>query len=156
MLGVSRSGYYKHLEIERKGTERNSKFHKAIHYVSSVHSKHSSHGYRWVAAYIRLHIDASISDGTVYKVFRYLDLKSMTKHQKHSKPRKIKDKYPNLIMDNWDTVDRPRQVIVSDMTVFNAGDHYYELTLYFDVFTKQILSWRLSQNVGTESHICMV
>lgn len=54
-----------------------------------------------------------------------------------------------MIFAHWDTVDRPRQVIVSDMTAFHAGNKYYELTMYFDVFTKQILSWNLTDRRGS-------
>lgn len=119
-----------------------------MNYVSLVHSEHPSHGYRWVAAYIRINYNQNLSDSLVYKAFRYLDIKAETKHRKRCKPRKIRDKHPNMIFDHWDTVDRPRQVIVSDMTAFHAGDKYYELTMYFDVFTKQILSWKLSDRRG--------
>lgn len=147
-LGVSRSGYYRYLDSKKEVSERSSQFRKALKYVASVHSEHPSHGYRWVAAYIRNSLDISISDGTVYKAFRHLEIQAKTKHRKRYRPRKIRDKYPNLIFDHWDTVDRPRQVIVSDMTAFHAGGRYYELTMYFDVFTKQILSWKLSDHRG--------
>lgn len=45
-------------------------------------------------------------------------------------------------------VDRPRQVIVSDMTVLKFWILYFELTFYFDVFTKEILSWKLAERRG--------
>lgn len=38
------------------------------------------------------------------------------------------------------TKDRPRQVIVSDMTAFKFWVLYFEVTFYFDVFTKEILT----------------
>ncbi len=148
MMGVSRSGYYKHLKLLESGQLRSEKLYQAISQVSIVHQSHPSHGYRWVAAYIRRNTDYSFSDGLIYKAFRYLGITSKTRHKRRYKPRKIKDKYPNLIFATWEKVDRPRQVIVSDMTSFHAGDRYYELTLYFDVFTKQILSWRLSNRRG--------
>ena len=34
------------------------------------------------------------------------------------------------------------------MTVLKPWIFYFELTLYFDVFTKQILSWKLSDRRG--------
>ena len=147
-MGVSRSGYYKHLHLEKAGKLRSEKLRYAVVLVSETHRRHPSHGYRWVAAYIRRNTDYSFSDGLIYKAFRYLGITSETRHKKRCKPRKIKDKYPNLIFSTWEKVDRPRQVIVSDMTAFHAGDRYYELTMYFDVFTKQILSWRLADRRG--------
>lgn len=148
LLGVSRSGYYKHIKAKKSHELRFRKFYDALQYVSSVHAAHPSHGYRWVAAFIRINYHQTFSDGLIYKAFRYLDIRSETKHKKRYKPRKIKDKHPNMIFAHWSTVDRPRQVIVSDMTAFYAADKYYELTMYFDVFTKQILSWKLSDRRG--------
>lgn len=131
-----------------KYPKRFEKLQYAIAIVYDVHRQHPSHGYRWVAAFIRRNMQFSFSDGTVYKAFKHLGLRSQTKHKRREKPRKERDKYPNLIFSTWETVDRPRQVIVSDMTAFHALDRYYELTMYFDVFTKQILSWRLADRRG--------
>ena len=52
------------------------------------------------------------------------------------------------VSTTWDTVDRPRQVIVSDMTVLRFWIFYFELTFYFDVFTKELLSWKLAEHRG--------
>lgn len=119
-MGVSRSGYYKW-----------------------------KNGYRWTAAFIRINYGFDISDNYAYKCFRYLGIKSETKHKIHQRPRKIKDKYPNLIFSTWETVDRPKQVIVSDMTTFKFWIFYFEVTFYFDVFTKEILSWKLAERRGS-------
>ena len=58
-----------------------------------------------------------------------------------------KDKFPNLIFTTWETVDRPRQVIVSDMTAFKFWILYFEVTFYFDVFTKESLQITQSMNL---------
>ena len=138
-MGVSRSGYYKWKS--RVPSERDINRENMIAMVKAVHEEHQSHGYRWTAAYIRINLDVFISDNYAYKCFRYLGIKSETKHQIHYRPRKEKDKYPNLIFSTWETVDRPRQVVVSDMTVFKCRYWYnFEATFYFDVFTKEILS----------------
>lgn len=141
-MGVSRSGYYKWKNREK--TERDIKREKLIEIVKEVHEKHSTHGYRWTAAFIRINYHYEFSDNYIYKCFQCLGIKSETKHQVHRKPRKVKDKYENLIFTTWDTVDRPRQVIVSDMTVFKFYIFYVEVTFYFDVFTKEILTPKYS------------
>ena len=56
-----------------------------------------------------------ISENYAYKCFRHLGFRAETKRKVHCRPRKEKDKYPNLIYSTWETVDRPRQVIVSDV-----------------------------------------
>ena len=70
------------------------------------------------------------------------------KHRIHSRPHKIKDKYPNLIYSTWETVDRPRQVIVSDMTMFHLRYTNFEVTFYFDVFTKEIITYKATEQRG--------
>lgn len=95
MMGVSRSGYYKWLRREPSSREINREFMVGV--VEDIHSEHPTHGYRWVAAYIRINLQLSISDNFSYKCFQYLGIQSQTRHKIHYKPRKVKDKYPNLI-----------------------------------------------------------
>ena len=147
MMGVSRSGYYKWKK--RLPSRRDLTREKMIELVKSVHERHRTHGYRWVAAYIRINEHIEVSDSYVYKCFRFLGVRSETKHQVHHKPRKVRDKYPNLIYSTWDTVDRPRQVVVSDMTAFRVWYMYIEVTFYFDVFTKEILTYKVAERRGS-------
>ena len=147
LMGVSRSGYYKWKKREK--SDRDIKREEMITLVAEVHEEHKSHGYRWTAAFIRINYGYECSDNYIYKCFRYLGIKSETKHQVHYRKRKEKDKYPNLIFTTWDTVDRPKQVIVSDMTTFKFWIYYFEVTFYFDVFTKEILSYRVAERRGS-------
>lgn len=150
LMGVSRSGYYKWKKRQSSSyrSTRDKTRAELVHIVSSIHEKHKTHGYRWTAAYMRINERIEVSDNFVYKCFRHLGIKSETKHRQHYKPRKIKDRYPNLIFSTWDTVDRPRQVVVSDMTAFKFWYYYYEVTFYFDVFNKEILSYQLAERRG--------
>lgn len=145
-MGVSRSGYYKWKK--REPSERDLNRENMIAAVKAVHEEHPSHGYRWTAAFIRINLQVELSDNYAYKCFRYLGIRAETKHKEHGRPRKERDKYPNLILSTWETVDRPRQVIVSDMTAFKYWIFYFEVTFYFDVFTKEILSWRVAERRG--------
>ena len=148
MMGVSRSGYYKWKSRDKSRRDVNRE--KMIALVETIHSEHKTHGYRWTAAFIRINHHVECSDNYIYKCFRYLGIKSETKHQERNRPRKIKDKYPNLIFSTWETVDRPRQVIVSDMTVFKCRHWYnFETTFYFDVFTKEILTYKVAERRGS-------
>lgn len=145
-MGVSRSGYYKWKSRGRSNREKRRE--EVIAKVEEVHKDHPSHGYRWVYAYIIQNYDITCSVSLIYKVFRYLGIKSETKHKEKRRPRQVKDRYPNLIFTTWETVDRPRQVIVSDMTAFKPWIYYFEVTFYFDVFTKQILTYRIAERRG--------
>lgn len=145
-MGVSRAGYYKWPE---RGQPIGNKRQRAIEAVAKAHAEHPSHGYRWICACLRINGIIEISENFTYKIFRFLGIRSETKHKVHHKPRKIRDRFPNLIFSTWETVDRPFQVIVSDMTAFHTRyGRYYEVTFYFDVFMKQILSWSLAERRG--------
>lgn len=146
IMGVSRAGYYKWLHRDKKD---NFLRVKAIEEITKVHKEHSTHGYRWVCAYLRVNNILNISESFTYKIMQALGFKAETKHKIKYRKREIKDKFPNLIFSTWETVDRPFQVIVSDITCFKTNKwEYHELTLYFDVFTKMILSWSLASKRG--------
>lgn len=146
LMGVSRSGYYKWKKRGKSSQQKHRE--RVIAIVEEVHTDHPSHGYRWVHAFIVINYDVECSVNFIYKIFRYLGIKSETKHKERPRKRKVKDRFPNLIFSTWETVDRPRQVIVSDMTAFRIWYFYFEVTFYFDVFTKQILSWRVAERRG--------
>ena len=149
LMGVSRAGYYKWKN--REPSPRDVKREEVIALVKQVHEEHPTHGYRWTAAFIRINMQVIISDNYAYKCYKYLCIKAETKHQVHFKPRKVRDRYPNLIFTTWETVDRPRQVVVSDMTAFKCWYMYFEVTFYFDVFTKEILSWMVAERRGSRN-----
>ncbi len=145
-MGVSRAGYYKWLKHEP--TIRDHHREEIVEKVKEVHEKHKTHGYRWTAAFIRINMHLEISDSYAYKCYRHLGIKAETMHRVRYRPRKVKDKYPNLIYTTWETVDRPRQVIVSDMTMLHSKWTNIEVTFYFDVFTKEILTYKATSQRG--------
>lgn len=63
------------------------------------------------------------------------------------KPGKRFRIYPNLVLTDLN-VTGPMQCIVSDMTAFYFQGHYYELTLYMDLWNNEILSHSLSAKRG--------
>ena len=136
-MGVSRAGYYKWLK--HKPTIRDHRREEIVEKVKEVHEKHRTHGYRWTAAFIRINMHLEISDNYSYKCFSYLGIKAETRHRIHSRPRKVKDKYPNLIYSTWETVDRPRQVIVSDMTMFHNRYTDFEEFLWANGMNQDVI-----------------
>lgn len=60
-------------------------------------------------------------------------------HKVKYRPRKERDKYPNLVYSTWDTVDRPRQVIVSDMTMIKGPFFLFEVTFQVGLRRKEEL-----------------
>ena len=60
-------------------------------------------------------------------------------HKVKYRPRKERDKYPNLVYSTWDTVNRPRQVIVSDMTMIKGPFFLFEVTFQVGLRRKEEL-----------------
>lgn len=136
------------LQVEKRDGVPPEPRRRILALVSACHDEYPSHGYRWVHAYLkRTHRIAVFAD-YVRKCFRYLGIHAKTTHRPYSKKKVERQSYPNLIFSAWDTVDRPRQVIVSDMTAFWTRWRYHELVLYFDVFTKQIVGHHVSARRG--------
>ncbi|MBO4699919.1 transposase [bacterium] len=110
MVNVSLSGFYKWRSITRH--HYRIRREELIADVKRVHEAHKTHGYRWIANYLRQNEGKNYSDGMVYKAWHYLGLKCESRHQpkKRKKVKKSnKNVAPNLIYSTWDTVDRPRR-----------------------------------------------
>lgn len=143
---MSRSGYYKWKK--RAGDPPDDRQH-ILELVLETHQAHPSHGYRWIHAFLVREENITVSAEYIRRAFYYLGIESKTKRKPNSKTPRARNTHPNLIFSTWETVDRPRQVIVSDMTAFwTRWSYYWELTLYFDVFTKQILGRGLTNKRG--------
>lgn len=54
----------------------------------------------------------------------------------------------HIYYSTWETVDRPRQVIVSDMTMIKGPFLLFDVTFYFDVFTKEMLTFQVGLRRG--------
>ena len=147
VMGVNRSGYYgwKHRQIHKPGwvvrRENN------IELVRGVHIDHPSHGYVWIAAYLKQSLGVILSDQYVYRCCRFSGIKSQSRRIQTRKIREEKVISPNRINGRWETT-RPYEVVVSDMTCFYHKGTLYELTLYVDTFNNEILSYRLSSRRG--------
>ena len=154
LAGVSRSGYYKWRK--RDGAPPDAKREETLRLVKECHEEHRTHGYRWVHAYLARHVEGfSASADYVRRCFCYLGISAETKRKPgaRSAKRGAKDPYPNLIFSTWDTVDRPRQVVVSDMTACRISWRLYlEVVFYFDVLTKQIVGCGLGDGKGGSEH----
>ena len=124
LCGVSRSGYYK---WRKRGGDPPKDRARVLRLVRECHGTHPSHGYRWVHAYLKKNDGVEVSAEYIRRCFLYLGIRAETKHQKKSQGRKVRDPYPNLVFSTWETVDRPRQVVVSDMTAFWTRSRYWEL-----------------------------
>ena len=147
-MSVSRSGYYKWKYRQKNPTEKMISRQSDIELIKKIHENHPSHGYRWINAYARLHYGIIWSDNHVHLCCKYEGIRSKGKHYQWKKPEEEHKKFNNLVWNGWKKLTRPFQVIVSDMTAFWVKSTYYELTLYFDAWNKEIVGYGLVSNKG--------
>ena len=147
-MKVSRSGYYKWKYRKLNPSLKEISRQSDIKLIKEIHKKHPSHGYRWINAYARLHYGIVWSNYYVHLCCKYENIRSYGKHYQWKKPGEQQYKFNNLIWNGWKKISRPLEVIVSDMTAFWVNGSYYELTLYFDAWNKEIVGYGLSFKKG--------
>ena len=157
-MNVNRSGFYKWLERRAKPSLRELNRKSACNEFEEYHKRYPSHGYRWLNAKIRLDNGTFYSDNYAHKICKFLNIKSDSRHFKRygKKVNRELKNFPNYILAELNPL-RPFQLIVADMTAFWANKHYYELTLYMDLFNNEIVAYYLSNKKGNPDayHIAM-
>ena len=83
----------------------------------------------------------------VYRCRKYAGVTCESKHYKWKPPGEKHYIYDNLVWNNWNS-SKPLELIVSDMTAFYSKGIYYELTLYFDTFNREIVGFGLTDRRG--------
>lgn len=146
-MDINRSGYYKWKYRKAHPSARHIQRMKDVEYIKEESNKHKAHGYRWLAAYIKKHHGVIMSPEYVYRCRKYAGIMCESKHYRYKKPGESSYIYPNLIWNNWNA-SKPLEIIVSDMTCFYSRGIYYELTLYFDTFNREIVGFGLSDRKG--------
>lgn len=157
-MNINRSGFYKWLNRRSNPSQREINRNSACKDFEEFNKKFPSHGYRWLNAKIKLDIGVVYSDNYAHKICKFLGIKSDAKHvRRYGKKvnRELKN-FPNYILAELNPL-RPFQIVVSDMTAFGANKHYYELTLFMDLFNNEFVAYSLSSKKGDPSsyHIGM-
>ncbi len=148
-MNVNRSGFYKWLNRKSNPSSRDIKRLEAFRLFQAYHDKFPSHGYRWLNAKIKLDLGISFSDNYAHKICKFLLIKSQSKHFRRygKKVDKELKNFPNYILAELNP-SSPFQIVVSDMTAFWANKHYYELTLFMDLFNNELIAYSLSNKKG--------
>ena len=147
-MSVSRSGYYKWKYRQEHPTMKIISRQTDIDLITEIHNKHKAHGYRWINAYARQKYGIVWSDHHVHLCCKYANIKYQGKHYQWKKPDEEHETFNNLVCNGWKYLSRPFEVIVSDMTAFKVKETYYELTMYFDAWNKEIVGYGLASRKG--------
>ena len=148
-MHINRSGFYKWLKRRSNPSQKEINRTSAFNIFKEYHDKYPSHGYRWLNAKIKLDTNTIFSNNYAHKICRFLNIKSDSKHVRRygKKVNKALKNFPNYILAELNPL-RPFQLIVTDMTAFWANSHYYELTLFMDLFNNEIIAYYLSDKKG--------
>ena len=148
-MKVNRSGFYKWLKRRSNPSQLEINRTSAFDIFREYHNKYPSHGYRWLNAKIKLDTGTIYSNNYAHKICRFLNIKSDSKHVRRygKKANKELKNFPNYILAEFNPL-RPFQLIVTDMTAFWANSHYYELTLFMDLFNNEIIAYYLADRKG--------
>ena len=151
-MKINRSGFYKWLDRRSHPSNRQIVRDDACKLFEQYHDKFPSHGYRWLNAKLKLDLNISYSDNFAHKICKFLAIKSNAKHVKRygKKANREMKNFPNYILAELNPL-RTFQLVVSDMTAFWANKHYYELTLFMDLFNNEIIAFALSDKKGDPS-----
>lgn len=147
-MDINRSSYYAWVKTNEHPTSTIIRRNYLINLFQTYHESFKTHGYKWLNAKIRLDTGEVLSNVFAHKICKFIGIKAETKHYGYKKgvddcPRF----FPNLLVKQL-KVDRPMQVVVTDMTAFWANRTYYELTLYLDIFYMGIVTYALSSKRG--------
>ena len=85
----------------------------------------------------------------VSQIMRELGISSVSTTAKKEYQKWKKGQNRNFLQQQFHT-DRPNQIWVSDITAFKFGDKYYYLCAIIDLFSRKIISYRISQNSSTQ------
>jgi putative transposase len=140
LLGISRSAYY----YEAVASEDTSEI-ELLKEIITVLNAHPFFGYRKIALSLA-HL--GVSRKQVRRIMKKAGLRAIYPKKRLSKPGKGHKTYPYLLkgMDIW----LPNQVWASDITHIRLDGGYVYLVAIIDLYSRKILSYRLSNTLDTD------
>ena len=144
IYGVSRSGYYKWLK--RAGElNRYEKTNQILdNYVLDIHNHHPMMGYRQIKDKLCLEFGWVVSDPTVWKSMKRLEIHGYTRRRKApTAPGLEHIRYSNVLNRDF-RAEQPLEKVVTDVTYIKHKGKWYYLAGYLDLFNNEIVEWELS------------
>lgn len=140
LLSISRSAYY--YKCQSTIEERDMEILKAI--IEEL-TRHPFYGYRKIAKALE---NLNVTRKQVRRIMHRAGLKAIFPGKNLSKPGKTHKIYPYLLKNK--VIWLPNQVWATDITYIKLrGGHVY-LTAIIDLFSRKVLTWRLSNTLDSE------
>lgn len=157
-LALSRSGYYRWLhasdrkepeEESRKLDEKKQKELELVKALLAAYSDHPSFGYRKMGHYLRGMGYYDATEKRIRLIYKRLGLKGAIPVFKTTRALKCKYmKFPYLLKNK--PIRFANQVWATDITYIKLPGGMVYLTAVIDLFSRKILSWRLSETMKTD------
>ncbi len=139
LLGISRTAYY--YKGKRNINKKDIELSKEI--INTL-EKIPFYGYRKISVALK---NSGATPKKVRRIMKKFGLRAIYPKKNLSKQEKSHKKYPYLIKNK--EIFLPNQVWASDITYIKLkGGHVY-LVAIIDIFSRKILSWRLSNSLDT-------
>ena len=147
LLGVSRSSYYHwrdhHEEQERLKVEVFAQEKAFAEIVMDGWTKHPAYGYQKLSHHLQREGHPEATEKRVRKVYRQLGLQGLIPQFKTTRSSKRKEgKFPYLLRNR--KVRYVNEVYASDITYIKLPGGMVYFTAVIDLYSRKILSWRLS------------
>jgi putative transposase len=140
LLGISRSSYY----YQPKEVPEDPDF-TVLMVILDVLKEKPFYGYRKIAHEIEY---MGVTRKQVRRIMRKAGLRAIYPGLQLSKPAKGSKKYPYLLRGK--TIWLPNQVWASDITYIKLSDGYVYLVTIIDLYSRKILSWRVSNTMDAQ------
>ena len=140
ILKISRSAYY-----YKEGQAEDEREIAILAAILEVYKEKPFYGYRKVAHELR---DLGVTRKQIRRIMRRAGLRAIYPGRRTSIPAKYHKKYPYLLRGK--VIRFPNQVWATDITYIKLKTGFVYLVAIIDLFSRRILSWRLSNTMDTE------
>jgi len=157
LLKLSRSGYYRWLTeknrpckpVSEELTAEKNRELTMVHRLMKIWSEFPATGYRKMSNQLRKEGFPEATEKRIRLIYQRLGIRGERPKFKTSRPPKTKyKKFPYLLKDK--TISYVNQVWATDITYIRLPHGMVYLVAIIDLYSRKILSWRLSDNMETE------
>ena len=147
-MEVNRSGYYKWRA--RRGTLNRYEKDRLLltELLGKAHKKHPSHGYHRLADAVFQETGWVFSHHLAHQCCKFAGIRSKARKYHYDPPGEESIKFANEVKGRWNAT-APLQIVVSDMTMLQAGRTKWEWTLLLDTFNNEILAHSVTSTPGS-------
>jgi putative transposase len=118
-----------------------------LNLISDIWMKTPFYGYRRIWAELR-HQGHEVNRKRVQRLMKEMNLQAIYPKKNLSKANLLDQKYPYLLRDL--VINRPNMVWCTDITYIKMAQGFVYLVAIIDVYSRYIISWRLSTNMEQE------